>query len=75
MRMDNTGKEQIQKWALSWQKAGAELDRIHLQELRSVSVPAAIERLEDAFLSAMARSPERTSSGLVEQQRCFKRLH
>lgn len=70
--MDISQENAVRKWVQHWQKAGAAIERVRAAELRSIDVPAAIERLQDAFLSAQAHYPERATSGLVEQQRWFK---
>lgn len=64
----------MRQWVARWQKAGPELERIRLQELRHTDVAASIERLEDSFQSALRNYPARLTSGLIEQQRWFKRL-
>ena len=64
----------MRQWVARWQKAGPELARIRLLELRHTDVAAAIEQLEDSFQSALIHYPARVTSGLIEQQRWFKRL-
>ena len=72
--MDNAETEAMRQWVARWQKAGPELARIRLQALRRTDVGAAIEQLEDSFQSALINYPARVSSGLIEQQRWFKRF-
>ena len=72
--MDKSKINAIRQWVASWQKAGPKLERIRLQELRHTDVSASIEQLEDSFQSALINYPARVSSGLIEQQRWFKRL-
>lgn len=72
--MDNLKTDAMRKWVARWQKAGPELERIRLKELRQTDVAASIERLEDSFQSALLNYPARITSGLIEQQRWFKRL-
>ena len=56
-----------------WRIAGARLERLRREELRDVDVAAVIESLDGAFEATLA-GPERTTSGLVEQQAIFARL-
>ena len=72
--MDKSKINAIRQWVARWQKAGPKLERIRLQELRHTDVGASIEQLEDSFQSALINYPARVSSGLIEQQRWFKRL-
>ena len=72
--MNNSETAAMRQWVARWQKAGPELERLRLQELRHTDVAAAIEQLEDSFQSALLNYPVRLSSGLTEQQRWFKRL-
>lgn len=72
--MDKPQDDAVLKWVQGWQKTAAALERVRAAELRAIDVPAAMERLEDSFLSAMAHYPARATSGLVEQQRWFKRF-
>ena len=72
--MDDPKTDAMRQWVARWQKAGPELERIRLRELRHMDAGVAIEQLEDSFLSAFINYPARVSSGLIEQQRWFKRL-
>ena len=56
-----------------WRIAGARLEHLRREELRDVDVAAVIESLDGAFEATLA-GPERTTSGLVEQQAIFARL-
>jgi hypothetical protein len=67
--MDNSETTAMRQWVARWQKAGPELARLRLQELRHTDVAAAIEQLEDSFQSALLNYPVRLSSGLIEQRR------
>jgi len=72
--MNNSETDAMRQWVARWQKAGPELARIRRQELRRTDVAASIEQLEDSFQSALLNYPARLTSGLIEQQRWFKRL-
>ncbi|MBI2824364.1 MAG: hypothetical protein HYX69_06720 [Planctomycetia bacterium] len=59
------------RWVETWKLAGADLERIHRQELRQLDTYRAIALLcGPADYSRPPRAP-RASSGLVEQQRWF----
>ena len=72
--MNESETDAMRQWVARWQKAGPRLARIRLLELRHTDVSVGIEQLEDSFQSALSHYPLRVSSGLIEQQRWFKRL-
>ena len=72
--MDNSETDAMRQWVARWQKAGPELARVRLHELRHTDTAAAIGQLEDSFQAALLHYPARVTSGLTEQQRWFKRL-
>ena len=61
------------EWVKTWKKAGAELEKIRRKELKEMNTVQALENLLPAFNDALQRMPLRETSGLVEQQRYFKR--
>jgi hypothetical protein len=69
-----TEKEKIQKWATCWEKTETALLKLRQQKLADISVSDEIVSLCDAFESARLHCPKSTTSGLVEQQKHFKRL-
>jgi len=71
---DMTEKEKIKKWAACWEKAEIMLLKLRQQKLTDISVSDEIISLSDAFESARLHCPRSTTSGLVEQQKHFKRL-
>lgn len=59
------------RWVETWRLAGADLERIHRNELRELDTYRAIELLcGPADYTRPPRAPK-PSSGLVEQQRWF----
>ncbi len=66
--------ETAQRWMAAWRSAGPELERIRREEIRHADTPAAIESLQGAFLMAVRDCGLRPGSGLVEQQRWFRRM-
>jgi hypothetical protein len=73
--MNESEKESIRKWLAGWQTAGLVLERLRVEAIRNSDTAAAIEQLSDAFESALRHYPPSATSGLVEQQRLFARLH
>lgn len=73
--MEKKSKELMLKWVNTWKKAGRELAKIRIDEIRQISTQEALQNLSGAFESARLNSPLRASSGLVEQQAYFKKLH
>ena len=67
-----TDEEKIKKWVETWQRAGPALERIRARELREWRYdPVMVDALlEIGFRFAVPR----TTSGLVEQQRLFRKL-
>jgi len=69
-----TEKEELQKWASCWKSAEQTLRKLESQNLSTISVSDAIVSLSDAFESARLHCPRSTTSGLIEQQKQFRRL-
>jgi len=65
---------QLREHVARWNKLAPQLDQIRLRELASIETPQAVRQLAPAFELAVRRPP-RATSGLVEQQAIFKKLH
>jgi hypothetical protein len=62
------------RWVQAWKTAGPELERIRRQELRTLDTYATIALLcGPANYREAPRAPKPTS-GLIEQQRVFRKL-
>ena len=61
------------EWVKAWDVASREMDRLRRENLKQMDTKTAILNLLPAFEYAAKNSPLRESSGLVEQQRYFKR--
>ena len=61
------------RWVETWRKAGIELERIKREELRALDTYRAIEMLCGVFDPVQLARLARPTSGLIEQQRLFKR--
>jgi hypothetical protein len=66
----------IRRWIETWERAGPELEAIRRRELAQMTDAEARAAAADLLSMPLAPDlPERRSSGLVEQQRWFMRLH
>ena len=73
--MTDEEKTRARAWIQNWQELGPILERLRMETIRRADTAAAIEAFDLAYKSARLRCPQRLSSGLVEQQRWFKRGH
>jgi hypothetical protein len=73
--MEQDEMKLTKKWVDAWKRAAPELERIRRNELREVSTSQAIQNLSDAFDSCLLHFKPLPTSGLVEQQAWFRRLH
>jgi hypothetical protein len=73
--MTEEEKAQTLAWIRNWERVGPILEKLRYESLRTVDTAAAIQAFELAYKSARLHAPPRVSSGLVEQQRWFKRGH
>ena len=67
-------RELMRRWVETWKRAGPELEAIRQREIREADNAQALLSLESAMNFAL-RSPARRSSGMVEMQRLFAKLH
>jgi hypothetical protein len=72
-QMSAAEKAQVRAWIRVWENAGPILERWRLKSLRRVKTAEAIQAFDIAYKSARLHSPRRLSSGLIEQQRWFRR--
>ena len=70
-------RELLRCWVETWRHAGPELERIRRREILALDADATREAIRQLFASpaALKRFPPRTTSGLVEQQMWFSKLH
>ncbi|MGE3842889.1 MAG: hypothetical protein AB7I50_15040 [Vicinamibacterales bacterium] len=62
------------RWVQTWRDAGPELDRLRRRDLRTLDSYATIALLCGPADYATAPRAPKPTSGLVEQQRLFRRL-
>jgi hypothetical protein len=67
-------KQLLKEHAARWARLGSELEAQRSRDLRKINAFEAIGQLSVAFDLA-AKLPLRTSSGLVEQQALFQKIH
>lgn len=73
--MTEQEKAQTRAWIKNWQELGPILEEMKRDSLPRVNTAEAIEAFDLAYKSARLHCPRRETSGLVEQQRWFKRGH
>jgi hypothetical protein len=61
------------RWVDAWKRAAVELEAVRRRELRSLDSRRAIALLCGSPAPGVAAPPLRETSGLVEQQRWFRR--
>lgn len=69
--------EQTKNWVKTWQRAGVELDQIRADELASMSdedTRRALHKIMNAAEPAWFFSLDRPVTGLIEQQKLFRKL-
>ncbi|HYZ71987.1 MAG TPA: hypothetical protein VE641_02850 [Chthoniobacterales bacterium] len=62
-------------WAKTWEKAGLKLEAIRRREIGSSNTVSVILSFSDAFESAIQLLSHSKTSGLIEMQRVFRRIH
>jgi hypothetical protein len=67
--------EQMYHWVQQWKQAGAALKQIEVQELRAYNYKQHWAIVDDMLEWAYEHRTPRLTSGLVEQQRWFMKLH
>ena len=65
----------IKRWSDTWASAGPALDALRRRELQAMTDDDVRRAIADIFSGTLlADLPQRTTSGLVEQQRLFASL-
>jgi len=57
----------------AWRRAGPELERMRREEIRHADTARSMPAFDGLFEGAIRDFPAKPTSGLVEQQRCFRR--
>ena len=69
-----TEQQKLRLWVETWKKAGPELEKIRLREIRDEDTRLSLQLLARAFNHATRTCPPEPTSGLVEMQRYFAKL-
>jgi hypothetical protein len=72
--MPEGNDNQIRRWVDRWKAAGPVLERIREEDLQGVSTVAAIQAFSGLVFAALKEKPAEPESGLVEQQRIFRKV-
>ena len=73
---NSLNKENRLKWVQTWEKAGKSLERVKKNELRDENYYSRNQNLLNDILDyAFEHREIRLTSGLVEQQKYFKKYH
>ena len=73
--MTEQEKNQVRAWIRNWEAVGPVLEAERYKAIRDVDTAESIASFDLAYKSARLHCPSREASGLVEQQRWFKRGH
>lgn len=69
-----TETEQMRQWVECWKRAGARMEELRREELRAVDTQQSLMSLAGAFESSRRLNEPSATSGLIEQQRWFRKL-
>ena len=72
--MGSQAESDLERWVATWRSAGPAIEDQRRRELEQLDTPTALRQLAAAFRFALANAPVSDTSGLVEQQRYFRRL-
>jgi hypothetical protein len=72
--MTDSERLAIHEWVACWKRAGVELERLRREELSHVDTQQALQNLASAFESCRLHHKPALTSGLVEQQRWFRKV-
>ena len=72
--MGVSARANVGEWVAAWKQAGPALKAMKRTELRRLKTSEALAQLEEIFRYALKVAKPTKTSGLVEQQRIFKKL-
>ena len=64
---------QRQAWMAQWRSAAVALERIRADEFRNADLALTIAQFDGISMELLRTNPPKPTSGLVEQQRVFRR--
>lgn len=62
----------VRRWVETWRRAGEELERLRREEMRSIDTREAVRQIFGCVVPVIPALP---TSGLVEQQAWFAKIH
>jgi hypothetical protein len=68
-------RELMKKWVETWKTTGPILERLRREDVRNANTGLAIQHLSGLVLPSLQQYPAKPTSGLIEQQALFKKLH
>jgi hypothetical protein len=71
--MTEQEKADARKWIEAWKRATPELERMRRQDIRDADTARSIPAFDGLFEAAVRDFPPKPTSGLVEQQRLFRK--
>jgi len=72
--MRDENRERMRAWVETWKRAGSALQRVKTEELRSEDYGKDFELIDGMLEWVVDHARERKTSGLVEQQRLFRKM-
>ena len=74
-RSEDEAEDELRAWVQNWREIGPGLDRVRREEIRWANTQESIRAFNLAFKTALRNHRPCATSGLVEMQRLFKKLH
>jgi hypothetical protein len=72
--MTNAEAARDRDWVACWGRAGTRMQSLRREQLRTIDTPQALLNLASAFESCRLHHRPAPSSGLIEQQRWFRKV-
>jgi len=69
-----TSESDAQRWVSGWIRAGAVLEKVRRNDVKSADTASAMRSFTGSVLNAIRTRPPAQTSGLVEQQRLFSKF-
>ena len=69
-----TRPETMEEWVARWQRIGPELERERMELFSAENAASAIAAFDRAYKLSLKTHPPSQDSGLIEQQRLFRKL-
>ena len=72
--MNDEERELTRKWLRNWEELGPILEELRREDIRNAVTARAMASFDGLFETAVRDFPANPHSGLIEQQRLFKRV-